>query len=362
MTTLEADPKVPSLNIFTMTLSINLGFSINLLNIGLYLEPDSVILGIKYKFGEHTFLKGIYKTKSDKSFFNQVSLIVQTHQKKINVKLFQNGKLQLTGCKSKSDAYDVKQILLEYLSKINGEDTKTVCATSSMPIVDDYYFIYSHTIPSKCIGFTRGIDFVIGNKICDYHSSLGVYISRKSIGSHTYPIYDLNGNPIGEKKIKLFKNCKKIYKNWDIVDNLLFSGEIPIGQIEYILPLQENVGFETSKTIKYDKTVLEMKNGLGNTPVEIYSAMFSFTLPFKIDRQKLYTKLLANSYIAKFQPNRYSGVHLLLKINEEGVVVNKGTGSQVSVIFFQSGSVICSGIKNEEDIEKIYRFIQNFSF
>lgn len=363
--------------IFTMTLSINLGYDVNLLNIAKYLPINDTILGIKYKFGEINFIKGLYLTKSKQSFYNQASLIVKLNDKNINVKVFPNGKLQLTGCKRKSDGYELKNILLTYFKSINGIDkiNKKESESEHVVFIDNSDFVYSLEKESNCIGYylKNSDDYIIENKLCKYIKSLNVFISKKTSGSHTYPIYNINGKCIGKKIIKLLKNCKKIYNNQyleevinpdDIKTNLLMSGETVIGKICYEIDESNCSGGGCSNcSVNYNKSILKDKNKeFNNDKVEIYSAMFSFNLNFKINRQKLYSLLLSNSFITKFEPERYSGVYWMLKL-DTNKNINKCITSNcydISSMFFQSGNVVCSGIKNEEDILLVYNYLLLF--
>jgi TATA-box binding protein (TBP) (component of TFIID and TFIIIB) len=66
------------------------------------------------------------KQKKNTSFFNQITTEISTSStKKVNVKLFCNGSVQMTGCKTVSDCTTAIDKLIKVLKSING--TTTVC-------------------------------------------------------------------------------------------------------------------------------------------------------------------------------------------------------------------------------------------
>jgi TATA-box binding protein (TBP) (component of TFIID and TFIIIB) len=445
-------------NVFTMTLSIDLGYNVNLLNIAKYLTIDDTILGIKYKFGERTFVKGLYIRKSQKSFYNQVSLIVKGRTKDLNVKIFQNGKLQLTGCKERGDAVYVKKILLQYFMSISGTEKielRKVLAPGAPPVkvptglptppvkvpteylapraptgmyvdqdilVDNDNFLYGYNRGGwKCIGYvTQTGDYIVDNKIVS--KIAGFFITQKKY-LNSYLVYDNRGVLIGKKKLRL-KYYKKLFNKFkldEVVDGdkiLLMHGDNIIGEIiyEWNMPPEtpvetpetpvetpetsvetpvetpetsvetpvetpetpvetpetpvetpETTPVETPETFDedYSKEILESKNStFGDDTVDIYSLMFSFNVGFKMNRGKLFESLLKNEYITKYEPERYSGVYWMLKLNKRGDFwcncKNKCICENISCIFFGSGSVICSGIKNEDTITSVYQYITQF--
>ena len=125
---LDLDVKVS-----TITLSTKIpNCQIILINVGKYLDIDNEILGIKYNFANFSVLKGGYLTtqykkskRKDQSkinkklFYNQVSLVVKNGENNVNVKLFENGSLHLTGCKTILEGVKITEIIYEKLKSIN---------------------------------------------------------------------------------------------------------------------------------------------------------------------------------------------------------------------------------------------------
>lgn len=143
-------------NVSTMTLSgkfANCEF--NLYNIGKYLNIDENIIGIKYYFYNDSILKGIYQTcyikktkKKSKSvnkilFYNQISLIIKHNKNQINLKLFKNGSIQITGCKVFEHVNDYLDILYQKLLNLqNGKHQIILTRDSRDYLLDCHNYIY----------------------------------------------------------------------------------------------------------------------------------------------------------------------------------------------------------------------------
>jgi TATA-box binding protein (TBP) (component of TFIID and TFIIIB) len=127
------------LEISTSTITCNLGITFNVENIGLYFNDfDNVLIGKRYGNRIVNNIVSIKKLKSKKkkkrkekkNFFNQVSLIFRSatlmgldpnklsekeRNKMLNVKLFINGSIQMTGCKHLNNIKKSLEILFEKL-------------------------------------------------------------------------------------------------------------------------------------------------------------------------------------------------------------------------------------------------------
>lgn len=110
--------------ISTMTMISKIPVKFHVMNIARYIElselrVQSVFCGSSAnKDTNRTVVKKVIRKSKKikmktKSFFNQVTIEVKTKNKIVNVKLFINGSIQLTGCKSIHDMYDALTILFE---------------------------------------------------------------------------------------------------------------------------------------------------------------------------------------------------------------------------------------------------------
>ncbi len=121
---MDVSLKLIDYKLITMTLSCYINYSINLLDIGLFIKIDNDIIGLKYNFGKVSFCKGIYLTSASKrtkikkkeinpiSFYNQISMIININNHHINVKIFKNGTLHLTGCKNSNEGNLICNLLI----------------------------------------------------------------------------------------------------------------------------------------------------------------------------------------------------------------------------------------------------------
>lgn len=125
--------KLPNdVNISTMTLTCSFPIKFNVLNIAKYTELRhdgimSVTYGTKNDSKTNRSLLKTNKTKckkkSKKNFQNQISIYVSVKgkiKKPVNVKIFKNGSIQMTGCKNIDNAIEVIEKILNEFKIIKG--------------------------------------------------------------------------------------------------------------------------------------------------------------------------------------------------------------------------------------------------
>lgn len=169
------------IEISTMTMTCATKAKFNLRNIGYYfgLIPQK-IMSIKYGLEDDTN-RSLYKKhkkrvsekkKKKNNFYNSVSIEVMSREKKvINIKIFLNGSIQMTGCKDIYNSIDALHILFVELSKTRG-----VYNTSTRKIEDVTFLI--KTDPSTLI-----IDNLLNIKIAMINSNydIGFEIDRDKL-------------------------------------------------------------------------------------------------------------------------------------------------------------------------------------
>lgn len=87
------------------------------------LKLSKNIIGIEYQNDNEIMVKGnVKKYKPKKNlFYNQITLNINLcDEKYINCKVFTNGKIQMTGCRSLLDAMEASRIIVDDIDKING--------------------------------------------------------------------------------------------------------------------------------------------------------------------------------------------------------------------------------------------------
>lgn len=393
-------------NISTITMSLQIpNCKLNLINIGKYLQIDDNILGIKYNYGKSSILKGKYLTsvynrskaknqnKVNKNlFYNQVSIIVKLSLDKIiNVKLFGNGSLHLTGIKHPSDGKSIICLIYDKLLKLcNQYDTILLTMDINNVYLDNENNIYTtNDINRTIIGFKYTNDknetfYNISKKDYIIDSNTGLFISTKYENKRTRTFLNLNGEKVGTSRIELLKNKSKLYKNnsnihFDYQNGFIYydgDGKSNIiGKIinEFTTPysleenncsiiehkyscnpfLQSSVTYSSNEFAKLTEETLQSDINC----INIY-----FKLDFELNRQRLFKELLKLSYNTEYKPEKYSGVKLRYKISKNkksqprlGICtcINKCTCNHITFVIFQSGNIIASGFKSINSIDDI---------
>jgi TATA-box binding protein (TBP) (component of TFIID and TFIIIB) len=380
------------------------------MNIGKYLEIDENIIGIKYNFGKSSILKGKYstsiykksKTKNQnkintKLFYNQVSIIINlepsSNNKIINVKLFGNGSLHLTGVKHPSEGKDIILLLYNKLLKLCKKfDTILLTSDINNVYLDNDNNIYTRThINRHIIGFKytskNEILYNIHKKDYIIDSNTGLFISKKFESKRSKPLLNLDGVNIGVSRIELLKNKNKLYKNnsnvhFDYKNGFIYydgDGKSNIiGKIVYDYKESQNITTENTITDKED--IIEYKYNC--SPFSNESTIYTtqelikltdkqlqhdvnciniyLKLDFELNRQRLFNELIKKSYITEYKPEKYSGVKLRYKISKQptdklGICEcsSKCTCNTITFLIFQSGNIIVTGFKALNEIKPI---------
>jgi TATA-box binding protein (TBP) (component of TFIID and TFIIIB) len=205
-----------------MTITCNLDTLINVQNVGKYVDLSfGNILCVKYGADNHIrSLIKLKKTnkkskKKHNNFYNQATLIIEVQNKRrVNVKLFKNGAIQMTGCKNMENFHEVLDILCKYLLK-----KKAIYDKETKKIVDKPFV----TKP-KNVSASKILNFKIRMINSNFH--IGFLINRENL-------YDIltkdNITCTYEPCIHACVNIKYSYKNKDLISIFVFeSGSIII--------------------------------------------------------------------------------------------------------------------------------------
>lgn len=379
----------------TMTICAKLpDCRIHLLNVGKYMEIDKDIVGIKYSHANLNILKGqysttIYKKAKNKDmkkvnkelFYNQISIIVNTNSDKIggvNVKLFANGSLHLTGCKRVQDACDVVTILYKKLQSLKGKTTKLLLNKDiNDALLDKDNLIYSynnHTI----IGHKEAEVYVINKKKYEIDCRTGMFIATKEENKKKKTICNFDGVQIGYTEINLVRNNTKLYKkngnlHYDFTNGLIYcNNSLIIGKIQHVVEekcITDKTMYEDAFEIDYKiepfcdgaDYYLDLKNDdfMNLIDVNVHCINVCFSLNYKINRVKLYECLINEGYITKYNPESYSGIKVVYKLQDfEGSITSNGKCfcsvkcicTNITFLIFQSGNVIVTGFKGMHQV------------
>lgn len=397
---------IDNINYRVSTITMSMRFpdcNFNLNNIGRYIKIDDNILGIKYHYGKSSIIKGKYltsiykksKSKNEKKinrklFYNQVSLIVKhkseyaSEENIINVKIFGNGSLHLTGVKNTFEGKEIVLLIYKKLEKlIDTFSTILLTKDNNGIYLDSDNYVYSAEILNKnTIGYKLNSSIYIINKKEYYitvikinNQNINVFMSNKLEAKRTRSILDMDGKNIGFSKINLIRNKSKLYRNNSNIhfsDNFIFydgnDNSTIIGNITYeIKQIHNSEKIISPNIIEYNYDcnpfVIEPEqtklNDINNLSMNVHTINIYFKLNFELNRQRLFDNLLDMNYIVEYSPEKYSGVKLTYKVNQnylnngKCLCNNKCTCNNITFLIFQSGNIIVTGFKNIDDIKTI---------
>jgi TATA-box binding protein (TBP) (component of TFIID and TFIIIB) len=388
-----------NIKISTITMSVQVpDCSLNLINIGKYLDIDSDIVGLKYNCASFNILKGKYCTTIYKKaklkdltkinqhlFYNQISIVVNNNGNHVNVKLFGNGSLHLTGCKSIDEGKQITNLIYKKLEQIKDKkDTVLLVENIDGVLLDKDNLIYANTT-KEVIGYMKNSDtYIIHKKEYEIDKHTKLFIAKKVEAYRTKELLNLDGNYIGTFRIELIKNRKKLFKKnnnikYDYKNNVIYCNDnIVLGKIIYSFVDSgvRNNNIEKECVIEHTHSCNPFrdntKTNCKNIEVNINCMNIYFKMDYKINRQKLYDKLVEHNFLCKYTPESYSGIKVVYKIpivydeieslTGHCLCSNKCTCFNITFLVFQSGNVIGTGFKNETQIKKVSRsFIEMLS-
>ena len=382
---------------------------------------EGCLIGLDYSTN---LPKGTLQNKyKKKPFYNQITIIYFYYGfRTVNIKLFNNGKLQMTGIQSESEANMIAKYIINTLKKTNIKiyshpkylPKNDINVTNEFAIsynaqtgkmsyyrlnytkrINNYKLLNNLIENLRFWGNENGNDSQLSlnnieqnwTKLNNIYKMTG-WISNNSIEqilSITHNLIntalqlieikpetsDINNFKfdIIEPLINIFSRFKKIYIN----DNQIMEN---IGK-QYIDDLnneniirQDNSEFWSFEFIE-NTTQLELSN------LNIVLINSDFNTNFNINNTNLHHKL-SNKYklLVSYEPNDYPGVKVKYFWNKdhnpqqllEGTcccselclsMKKIKTCVQITISIFQSGSIIITGAKNIQQIINAYHFINN---
>lgn len=358
----------------------------HLINIGKYLQTNDVIIGVKYKYAELFNVRGKYCTSSkvrqegrsaNNSFYNQVTVIVNNDGNHVNVKLFGNGSVHLTGCKRIEEGREVMVILYSELQKYRQiYETRVLTLDENNVLLDEDNLIYGR-MNQQVIGFKKTSSiYVLNNKEFNMDDATGNFVSVKMETGRKRSLLNMDGEVIGHTVLELLKARNKFYKSSNIyIDNatklIYHNDNMVIGKISYNYScgLIENKIPNQVMEIEYSCCPFVSKKydllPEADLDVNVNCINIVFNLYYKINRQRLHERLCKFGYLCKYKPETYSGVKLRFKVDRRNVgfksslekglctCTTKCTCLNITFLIFQSGNVIATGFKTYEQIKLI---------
>jgi len=330
-------------------------------------------------------------------FYNQITIIYNNNGNNVNVKLFKNGSLHLTGCKNIDEGTEITKTIYQKLTTLKNK-TDVILLTKDINgiLLDNDNLVYSHT-NKQIIGhkLNKSNTYIINKKEYTIDYKTRMFISKKFETQRRKFIYNLDGDYIGYSKIELLKNKNKFYKKninifFDTSNDLIYhNNDNIIGKVTYdinnsyindisLIPDIIEINYDCNPFINKDYS-LDINNSILKNYIDLNINCINiyFNINFIINRQKFYEKLINLNYICKYKPESYSGIKLIYKINLTNnlnfetlnisknkttsetkltglcICTSKCTCISITFLIFQTGNIIITGFKNMEQIEPV---------
>ena len=354
-------PEPSNYRVSTMTMITEFTCSINLTVVDKYFEMDSKIISMVY--GDKPVKSSSMKKKNNRPFFNQATLIVRLDPlRKINIKIFSNGRIQMTGVKKKEEAMEALELILQKLHITEGK------VPLSKLLLSQQITILLEKL---------GVD-----TLPDYYLRFLPKPPKKSAW-HKYNQNQLSDAEIKAKQIEDEKKDRECHidkfetqLDWKA---LIRSGirEKIERNINIDRVVKDLIKLHDGEDIMFNAPAIEDKSRIRILPLETVLINSDFNINFKIKRNILHSILRDNyQIVSRYEPGIYPGVNNKYYWNENNLHTStegrcickktcdgKGDGrgegdcKKITIAAFQSGSVIITGAKNMKHIEDAYRFI-----
>lgn len=357
-----------------------------------HLKIDNEILGIKY----NNKTKG--QMKSTGSLFNQLTAIIylESLKKETNLKVFINGKFQLSGIKNTLQATECIKIFLQKIVDIKGFYLQNVVVEDSIIFnKEDYDNIYTNR---NCFDRFNYIKIYRKNKDNEMYEILGKKCKDKYIIDKNYyhfckdtkkfidighkdfkkQLYDCNGYHVGyydyemeyKRKNLILHGCE--YVETDEPDTCIIQNKYKniIGKRTFIKCIEPTYNTERENiVIKYtaidsQKVIDSIKNGKlfeddGNgLCLEITNINANFSI--SLDNKKLNRIAIHNTFVEKYKilsyykpESKYQAINIKLYYDENLqllIQARKKYTYKFTATIFQNGKIMLSGCKCKEHI------------
>jgi hypothetical protein len=368
----------------TITATASLGCAIDIVTVAKRVALDGHVSGAKmtYADGSSIVVRGDSKPpKSRGGFFNQTSLVVHIGQgRKVHVKVFSNGKVQIAGPKSMDEVSAALRVVADCLSPVRGCCSVDVEQTDDGgPLVGMDGVVYSTR--GDIVGWrTKDSNFFIQESVAiTAHEGSRCFVSTGHRAGRRN-LYSLDGVLIGERFIQYTEASSR--RRRSVVENgkVFAGGEIVGKEITTVIPgwnqiLHAELG--RRKQIAAEKVILHCYRALLGRPslpadqgVEVHMVNAVVLAPFPIVRANLHRCFLADDYVSRWDPCANPGVSLRYYDNP---LAGDAQGrcpcqnrllccscKKINMRCFDSGIVIVTGLRDVDQLASIDAFIQSY--
>lgn len=400
----EPSLKTGRVNISTSTYIANSGIKFDLESIYKNIILDDILLGLKFNNEARGDIKGT------KTFFNQISMRInlKQHNKETNLKVFSNGKFQITGVKNSEHVADSIKVFLERLPCISGSYTQEVIVDTETGIVfhkELYEEFKSCNLETKfcnvpmythnketgnyhILGNKKQKSFSLNKKSIEFCSDNNVFVDKKHVEHRKY-IYNTNGDELGYFEYNMLYNRKHLVlfkakyektdaNTWDIISMYkTLSGErkLVLHDQDTVLPSKFNSKQKnlTVVTVEYSacqdtKFVESIKNGEllksesfnSLMKIEASNINASFQLDLKkelLDKIAVHKEISSNRYrvLSYYNPDaKYQAISLRIYTDSEMNIIEsddkKNAFYKFTATVFQTGKIMLSGCRTKKQI------------
>jgi len=376
-------PHPDDLKLIIVTCKTYLNCNLNLDLLAKKLVLDEQIIGkkllgvieeglIKTKPKSHRKIVKRRKNTSRKDFSNQCTVIVKqpNSEKKINLKIFGNGKIVITGGLSKEEGKCAVNILKDKIKSLEG--TYKILPNSTfenhfenisayLKYLNKNYLIFLKLFSLYDINIDLRLDIILNKKLVEkvIENDFGIAdLVKNEILRCDHP-EDLDAYL---RIIQVFNICHLYFPNEMLLDKLN-QVDNPIHHIiKHLYEFQEEVLPLTFDINNFNKDF--------DVTVENYNTMFN--CGFQNNRE-IFTQILNNKYktegiitAAKFEPSNYQGINVKyisrILCDKQCTSLGKKKNIQclckeISFLIFQEGNVIITGGRHWEQLVDGYNVI-----
>jgi TATA-box binding protein (TBP) (component of TFIID and TFIIIB) len=354
----EEAPEMAPLKLITMTVKLNINACLNLDVISRYVKLDDQIVGISYR---DNIIRGVCASKKGQEekveyytsdsisgkFKNQCTFIVDIGEKRINTKVFNNGKLVNVGCKHPDHALKVAQILVNAFKSVQGTVIYTIPSVITSANVKKFF----KDDLRKKFGIliqTLANDLELSCNLEPFSTSVSAdeayQMFQEEIQFEEY-IHDIM------YIYTIINILKAYYDEQGLQDMVPYDTD----EFKYLLTVITDYTDHELNHIKYDfPSYLNHHNIISIDYESISIALInkSTNCGYFINRTVLKDILPLETDVIKcvYDKNRYPGV----------ITHYQTPTKEVKIIVFNTGKINITATRTHEQVNQAYEFISNF--
>ncbi len=338
------------------TISLNSSFhsSVNIKLVYEFIVLDDILVGKKFE----DMYQGKVNTRT-KPFCNQITLTYLKNGSNISIKIFANGQLQLSGCKSEQDAQEVIFDISHRVAKIQGQIHIKTFVKEGLLTDTTFRFIYGKDEHGYYVaGF-----FGMNDKI----SIHGTLVTKRHDGYFQYPdpqhtrtfrVFDQMCKFVGISQVILFNNRKHYSKSFerrgfDIYDT---NHEIYRGRYVELFEAVEPEYPEEVYVARFRAFNRQFDIKMDDIKIHITSlnVSYKYHIPnngvFRLDELVLILNKMDHK--AYYFDTVYHAIRMLYFVNEHQsghcICGSECHCEKITIMIFNNGNIILSGCRSVE--------------